>query len=100
MPSNQTLSCHPLFRQLALERACLGLSMAGIIAVAYFSFILLVAFDPAYLGTPIHEGSVISLGVVAGVGLLCFGFVLTVFYVIVSNLRLDPINDRLHKEVK
>jgi uncharacterized membrane protein (DUF485 family) len=74
--------------------------MAGILAIAYFSFILLVAFDPAYLAIPIREGSVISRGVVAGVGLLFLGFVLTAFYVVVSNLRLDPINSRLHSEVQ
>ena len=90
---------HPTFRRLAFERRCLGLGLAVTMATAYFAYILTVAFDPAALGTPVQAGSILTWGVVAGVALLCFGFLLTATYVLVANTRLDALSQRLQEDV-
>lgn len=91
---------HPTFRRLAFERRCLGLGLAVTMATAYFAYILTVAFDPAALGTPVQAGSILTWGIVAGVALLCFGFVLTATYVLVANTRLDALSQRLLENVQ
>ncbi len=82
---------HPAFVRLIAERARLGTSLAAVTVVAYFGFILTVAFAPHVLGMPIHDGTVVTWGVVVGLALLGLGFVLTAVYVLVSNVRLDPL---------
>ncbi|MFX6743263.1 DUF485 domain-containing protein, partial [Acinetobacter baumannii] len=45
---------NPLFKQLSFERNYLGGCLAVAMIAVYFSFILMVAFSPASLGTPTH----------------------------------------------
>lgn len=97
--NTERIATHPVFRQLAFERSCLGYSLAALLSAAYFSYILTVAFSPATLGTPIWVGAVMTWGVAVGVGLLALGFVLTVAYVLVANTRLDALSDRLREDV-
>lgn len=100
MPTIEHLTSSPTFRRLCFERNLAGMSLAGLMAIAYFAFILTVAFRPGMLGTPIHQGSVISWGVLVGVGILCFGFLLTAIYVVFANIRLDSLTERFEKEVR
>ncbi|PKA39511.1 DUF485 domain-containing protein [Rhizobium sullae] len=96
----QNLSRNLTFRRLCFERNLVGLSLAALMAMTYFAFILTVAFEPEVLGMPIHANSVISWGVLIGVGILCFGFALTAVYVVFANTRLDRLTHRFHEEVR
>lgn len=91
---------HPIFRQLAQERSRLGTALATILSVTYFSYILTVAFRPSTLGVPLHDGTVITWGLVLGVGLLGLGFVLTAIYVAFANSRLDELSRRLQEDLR
>ncbi|WP_280524311.1 DUF485 domain-containing protein [Methylobacterium frigidaeris] len=46
------------------------------------------------------EGAATTWGIVAGVGLLALGFVLTAIYVAVANTRLDALSRRLREELR
>jgi uncharacterized membrane protein (DUF485 family) len=96
------ISSHPTFRRLCLERNCLGLSLAVVMATAYFAYILTVAFRPDLLGTPIEDkdGAVLTWGLAVGVALLGLGFVLTLIYVLVANTRLDGLSRRLREDLR
>lgn len=94
------ISCHPTFRRLAFERRCLGVGLAVTMATAYFAYILTIAFAPAALGAPIANGSILTWGVVVGVALLSFGFLLTATYVVVANTRLDTLSRQLREDVR
>lgn len=98
--NTEHISTHPTFRRLAFERRCLGFTLAVTMATAYFAYILTVAFDPAALGTPIAHDSILTWGVVAGVALLSFGFLLTATYVVVANTRLDSLSRQLREDVR
>ncbi|GJD65871.1 DUF485 domain-containing protein [Methylobacterium frigidaeris] len=91
---------HPVFRRLAFERSCLGRGLAMAMAGAYFAYILTIAFRPGTLGRPVSEGAATTWGIVAGVGLLALGFVLTAIYVAVANTRLDALSRRLREELR
>jgi len=91
---------HPIFRQLAQERSRLGTALATTLAATYFTYILTIAFNPSALGVPLHDGTVITWGLVLGVGLLGFGFVLTAIYVAFANSRLDELSRRLQEDLR
>lgn len=99
MSETHKYTSNPTFRQICFERNLVGMSLAVVMAAAYFTFILTVAFRPQALAVPIHAGSVVSWGVLVGVGLLCFGFLLTAIYVIFANTRLDRLTGQFKREV-
>jgi uncharacterized membrane protein (DUF485 family) len=91
---------NPNFRRLASIRARLGLSMAALMATLYFAYILTVALKPGVLGTPVLPDAVSTWGIVAGVGLLGLGFVLTAIYVAVANRHFDRLTENLREDVQ
>lgn len=60
------------------------------IIVAYFSLILTIAFAPASLGNP-FTGGVTSVGIVLGIGIIFFCFVITGIYVYYANRVMQPL---------
>ncbi len=100
MSKMERIRAHPAYRQLSAERLRLGLSLSGVMATAYFAFILTVAFRPQALGTPLGEGTVMTWGLVAGVGVIALGFLLTAFYVVWANSRFDALSERLAEDVR
>jgi uncharacterized membrane protein (DUF485 family) len=96
----QQIKGHPVFRQLASERTRLGAGMSVGMAVAYFSYIVTIAFWPRLLGLPLWNGTVITWGIPIGVGIIALGFVLTAVYVRRANSRFDHLNQRLMEEVQ
>ncbi|MCR0985038.1 DUF485 domain-containing protein [Roseomonas populi] len=98
MSELERLRAHPAFRQLARQRAMLGWGLAGTMTATYFAFILCVAFRPGLLGAPIAAGWTTSYGVVAGVGVIALGFVLTAAYVLLANARFDALGRLLREE--
>ena len=66
----------------------------------YVAFILLIAFDPQWLGTPLYEGATITRGIPVGVGLIVISFVLTGIYVIRANGEFDRLTADIIREVQ
>jgi len=96
----QTIQDHPAFRQLASERARLGVAMSIVMAAAYFAYILTIAFWPRLLGHPLWDDTVITWGVLIGVGLIALGFLLTAVYVWRANSRFDPLSQLLLEDFR
>ena len=48
---------HPAYGQLVRRRRRLAWTLTAIMAIAYFGYILLIAFDRALLATPIAGGA-------------------------------------------
>ena len=68
---------NPKFAELVQQRNSLARLLTILILVFYFGFILLVAFAPGFLGTPISAGSVTTIGIPVGVLVIVAAFVLT-----------------------
>lgn len=96
----ETIRTHPAYQELSAERLRLGLWLSAVMAGAYFAFILTVAFRPHVLGTRLGEGTVMTWGLLVGVGVIALGFLLTAFYVVWANLRFDPLSERLAEDVR
>jgi len=87
------------FQTLVKERRAFSLKLSFIILALYFSFILTIAYAPSIFATPIFEGSVISLGIPVGIGLILIAFILTGVYVKRANHDFDATLNRLKEDV-
>src|SRR4051795_3985939 len=66
--------------------------------VIYFGFILLVAFDKGFLGTPISADSVTTIGIPLGLFVIVAAFVLPGIYVAKANSTFDELNTQVLEE--
>ena len=61
-----TIRRNPKFAELVQQRNKLARTLTIAMLVIYFGFILLVAFAPGFLGTPLGLGSVTTIGIPLG----------------------------------
>jgi uncharacterized membrane protein (DUF485 family) len=87
------------FRQLVDKRGKLATILSVVMLVIYFGFILLVAYAPGFLGTPLGSG-VTTIGIPIGLFVIVSAFVLTGVYVAKANTEFDRLNEELMREVK
>jgi len=85
----------PLFAVLVRQRGAYSWLLTAVVLLAYFSFILAVAFAPEWLARPIRETSSISWGIPIGLLIIVLSFLLTGLYVYRANAHFDPIIRRL-----
>lgn len=88
------------YRALIHQRHRIVWPLLWIAILSYQAFVLLIAFMPASLGKPVVEGSVVSIGIVLGLALLLFNFVITLLYVRAANRHIEPLIVRIHGVAK
>ena len=88
------------FRELVEKRQRFAFMLSIIMLVIYVSFILLIAFAPHWLGTPLHEGTSVTRGTPIGIGVIVISFLLTGVYVWRANGEFDRLNKAVLQEVK
>lgn len=79
---------HPGYRALLRSRRRLAWTLTAIMLVAYFGYVLLIAFRGSWLATPI-AGGVTTIGIPIGLGLILLGIALTAIYVRRANREFD-----------
>ena len=82
---------NPKYAELVRKRSSFSLILSAILLVIYYGFILLIAFDPQFLGHPISEGSVATIGFPIGVGVIISAILLTGIYVYRANTEFDSL---------
>ena len=88
------------FRELVEKRQRFATILSIIMLAVYIGFILLIAFEPTWLGAPISEGSSITRGIPIGMGIIIAAFVLTGIYVKRANGEFDQLNQEIIREVQ
>lgn len=88
------------FKLLVQKRQRFALILTIIMLILYVGFILLIAFAPNWLGTPLHEGTNVTRGIPIGVGLIVMSFLLTGIYVWRANGEFDRLTKQILDEVK
>ena len=91
---------NPKFHQLVAKRSRLSWGLSSIVLIVYFSFILVIAFAPDFLGKQVVEGSPITLGIPIGISIIIMAFILTGIYVGRANKVFDEINQQIIDEAK
>lgn len=91
---------NPKFQQLVRQRNGLARILTIAMLVIYLGFILLVAFGRGLLGTPVAEGSVMTVGIPVGLFVIVSAFVLTGIYVWKANTTFDDLNGEVLRDSK
>lgn len=91
----QKIRMNPKFQTEMAKRRRFAWTLAIIVLVTFYSFILVVAFAPKVLHVPITPGSTTSIGVPIGVGLIVFLWLLTGYYVRRANREFNDINKEI-----
>jgi uncharacterized membrane protein (DUF485 family) len=97
--SIETIQKNPKYQQLTKERSSIAWSLSFAMLVVYFGFILLVAYAPKFLGTPLGSG-VMTVGIPIGLGVIIAAFILTGIYVAKANSKFDELTRQIVEESK
>ncbi len=92
------IRANPKFVEFARMRSVYSIIMSILGALAYYGFILLVAYDKEFLAKKVGTGSVMSVGIPIGVGVIVFTIILTWIYVRRANSEFDDISAEIIKE--
>lgn len=90
---------NPRFQELVSKRDRFAWGLSAVVLGLYVGFILLIAFEPALLGTRIGASS-ITWGIPLGVGLILSAFLLTGVYVVRANGEFDRLTSAVLQEVQ
>ncbi len=88
------------FKELVRKRQAFATLLSAIMLILYIGFILLIAFAPGWLGTPLNAHTNVTRGIPVGVGLIVISFLLTGIYVWRANGEFDRLTRELLNEVK
>lgn len=93
------IRANPKYEQLRQTRNTYGWVMTALMLVVYYGYIALIAFDKAFLATPLGAG-VTTIGIPIGVGVILFTVVITGIYVRRANTEFDAMKEALIEECK
>ena len=86
---------NPKFQELVRRRRRFAWTLAAVVLVTFYGFVMLVAFTPGLLGTPVTARSTLTVGVAFGLGLMfVFFWILTALYVRRANGEFDGLTRR------
>lgn len=89
---------NPNYQALKTKRTRFGWWLTLVMMIAYYGFILLVAFNKSFLSQKLGVG-VITMGIPIGFGIIVFTIVITAYYVNRANREFDALSDAIAKEL-
>lgn len=90
---------NPKFKALVKKRNRYAFIMTALVMVAYYGFILLIAFDSKFLAQKLG-GGVTTLGIPVGVGVILFTIIITAIYVRRANTEFDAESKSILEEAQ
>lgn len=94
----ERIRANPNFQAFVSKRNKYSIIMSILMIIAYYGYILLIAFDKPFLATKISAGAVTSIGIPMGVGVIVFTIVLTWIYVRRANTEFDAESEAIIRE--
>ena len=89
---------NPKFAELEGKRSRFALLLTAIVMVSYYGMMMIVAFAPDFMRTPISAGSTLTIGVPIGAAIIIGSWLLTGWFVNRSNGEFDAINNEIVRE--
>jgi len=93
------IAAHPQYQELKSKRNRFGWTLAVLMLVVYYGFIVLVAFNKQFLAQRLGSG-VMTVGMPVGFGVILFTIAITGVYVRRANAEFDTLSDAVAKAVK
>jgi uncharacterized membrane protein (DUF485 family) len=97
-PIYKKMRNNPKFQQLVEKRSRFAWTLSLITLVAFYGFVMLVAFQPATVGQPLSEGSRYTLGLVVELAMFIGFWLMTWFYVRRANGEFDAMTQEIIRE--
>ena len=94
----QRIKNNPKYQQLVTTRSKFAWTLSIIMLVVYYTFVMVIAFKPALLGTKIGAG-VMTLGIPVGVAIILIAFILAGLYVKRANGEFDKLTQEIRDEL-
>ncbi|HJS67476.1 MAG TPA: DUF485 domain-containing protein [Nitrospiraceae bacterium] len=89
---------NPNYQALKAKRTRFGWWLTLVMMLAYYGFILLVAFNKSFLSQKLGTG-VMTMGIPLGFGVIVFTIAVTAYYVNRANREFDALSEAVAKEV-
>jgi len=89
---------NPKFNELVTKRSRLAWSLSAIVLGIYFTFVMVVAFNPKVLATPLAAGLVTTIAWPIGAGMILLFWLMTCLYSRRANSEFDDLNKEIVKE--
>ena len=89
---------NPNYQALKAKRTRFGWWLTLVMMIAYYGFILLVAFNKSFLSQKLGAG-VMTVGIPIGFGVIVFTIVITAYYVNRANREFDALVRRYCQRV-
>ena len=99
MQSYEAIERNPKYQELVRRRKSLALILSVLMLAIYTGFILLVAYAPKFLATPLGA-SVTTIGIPIGIFVIVSAFILTGIYVAKANSVFDQLTREIVQESK
>jgi uncharacterized membrane protein (DUF485 family) len=90
---------NPKFHELVRSRSAFAWTLSILMLAVYQGFVLLVAYKPGILATPLYQGATTTIGIPIGLGVIVFAFIVTGIYVSRANSHYDEMTRDLVKEI-
>ena len=94
----ERMRANPKFLDLVARRGRFAWTLAFVVLIMFYGFVMVVAFNPAALGKPVSEGSMLTVGVAVEFFMFVFFWVLTAVYVKRANSEFDALTQEIVKE--
>lgn len=94
------IRANPKFQRLVQSRSRLAWSLSAAVLGTYYAFMLVVAFAPQWLHSPLNEGGRLTFGIPVAASIIVLSWLLTGWYVHSANTRFDALSAELLKELK
>ena len=99
MQSYETIERNPKYQELVRRRTSLAVTLSALMLAIYMGFILLVAYAPKFLATPLGA-TVTTIGIPIGLFVIFSAFILTGIYVAKANSVFDQLTREIVQESK
>jgi uncharacterized membrane protein (DUF485 family) len=94
------IRANPKFQQLVTTRGKFAWTLAITVLAVFYGFVMLIAFQPEFLGRAIADGSKLTIGVAFGVAIFVSFWLLTALYVRRANGEFDALTAEIVKEAR
>lgn len=87
------------YKELVSKRSSFAWTLSIIMLVIYYAFIMIIAFSPETLGTPLGDG-ITTVGIPIGITIIIVAFALTGIYTKRANTEYDALIAKIKDQVK
>jgi len=90
---------NPKYVELVKKRSSFTWRLSFLIFIVYYTFIMIIAFNPSILGKTIGNG-VTTVGMPIGFAMIILCFLLTGLYTRRANKEFDKLTDEIKEDIR